>query len=127
MFLRGRATRETTESCNCNALNNLKLEITAAMILNRMVVLFHVFLWFAKGWFSKRVVLADVPPERKAERGYIRMFPQNENRNAGAFECSPGTKTGKTKRLPQDQVKRFLEQRAVFPHQILKMPLKNHC
>ena len=26
------------------------------------------------GWFSKRVVLADVPPEQKPERGYIRMF-----------------------------------------------------
>ena len=46
-----------------------------------------------KGWFSKRVVLADVPPERKPERGYIRMFPQNENRNEGTFGCSPGTKT----------------------------------
>ena len=47
-----------------------------------------------KGWFSKRVVLADVPPERKPERGYIRMFPQNVNRNGGTFACSPGTKTG---------------------------------
>ena len=47
-----------------------------------------------KGWFSKRVVLADVPPERKPERGYIRMFPRNENRNEGTFACSPGTKTG---------------------------------
>ena len=25
------------------------------------------------GWFSKRVVLADVPPERKPERGHIRQ------------------------------------------------------
>ena len=41
---------------------------------------------------SKRVVLADVPPERKPERGCIRMFPQNENRNEGTFACSPGTK-----------------------------------
>ena len=31
-----------------------------------------------KGWFSKRVVLADVPPERKPEQGYIRMFPRIE-------------------------------------------------
>ena len=31
-----------------------------------------------KGWFSKRVVLADVLPERKLGRGYIRMFPRNE-------------------------------------------------
>ena len=34
---------------------------------------------------SKRVALADVPPERKPERGYIRMFP--------------GTKTGTRVRL----------------------------
>ena len=52
-----------------------------------------------KGWFSQRVVLADglprtetgtrvhsdVPPERKLERGYVRMFPRNENRNEGTF------------------------------------------
>ena len=47
-----------------------------------------------KGWFSKRVVLADVPPEREPERGYIQVFPPNENRNEGAFGCFPGTKTG---------------------------------
>ena len=47
---------------------------------------------FGKEWFSKRVVLADVPPERKPERGYIRMFPRNKNRNEGTFACSPGTK-----------------------------------
>ena len=29
---------------------------------------------YFRGWFSKRVVLADVPPERKPERGYIRPF-----------------------------------------------------
>ena len=42
-----------------------------------------------KGWFSKRVVLADVPPERKPERGYIQMFPRNQNRNEGTFERFP--------------------------------------
>ena len=26
---------------------------------------------------------SDVPPERKTERGYVRMFPQNENRSEG--------------------------------------------
>ena len=36
-----------------------------------------------------RMVLADFPPERKPERGYIRMFPRNE----GTFAFSPGTKT----------------------------------
>ena len=33
-----------------------------------------------KGWFSKRVVLADVP--------------SNENQNEGTFGCCPGTKAG---------------------------------
>ena len=30
-------------------------------------------------------VHSDVPPERKPERGYVRMFPRNENRNEGTF------------------------------------------
>ena len=50
------------------------------------------------GHFSgvrRMVVWADVPPERKLQRGYIRMFPRNENRNEGKFACSPGTKTRK--------------------------------
>ena len=34
---------------------------------------------FAEGF------LADVPPERKPERGYVRMFPRNEIRNEGTF------------------------------------------
>ena len=46
-------------------------------------------------------VLADVPPERKPERGYIRMFPWNENRNEATFACSPGTKTGTRARSPK--------------------------
>ena len=54
-----------------------------------------------KGWFSKRVVLADVLPERKPERGNIRMFPQNENRNEGTFACSPGTITGTRAHSPK--------------------------
>ena len=51
---------------------------------------------------SKRVVLADLPPKRKPERGYVRMFPwnekpergyvrtfpRNENRNEGKFAKS---------------------------------------
>ena len=54
---------------------------------------------FTKGWLSKRVffggcspatktgtrVHSDAPPERKPERGYVRMFPRNQNRNEGAF------------------------------------------
>ena len=43
---------------------------------------------------KRRRVLTNVPPERKPERRYIRMFPRNENRNKGTFGCSPGTKTG---------------------------------
>ena len=31
------------------------------------------------------MVLADVPPERNPERGYIPMFPWNENWNEGTF------------------------------------------
>ena len=46
-----------------------------------------------KGGFSKRVVLADVPSERRPERGYIRMFFRNENGNEGMFACSTGMKT----------------------------------
>ena len=30
-------------------------------------------------------VHSDVPPERKPERGYVRLFPLNESRNEGAF------------------------------------------
>ena len=54
-----------------------------------------------KGWFSKRVVLADVPPEREPERGCIRMFPRNENQNEATFACSPGTKTGTRAHSPK--------------------------
>ena len=43
--------------------------------------------------FQKDGFLADVPPERKPERGYIRMFPRNENWNEGTFAGSPRTKT----------------------------------
>ena len=45
-----------------------------------------------KGWFSKTVVLANVLPERKPKRGYIRMLPRNGNQNEGTFACSHGTK-----------------------------------
>ena len=57
-----------------------------------------------KGWFSKKVVFqkggfggcspgtktgtrvhSEVPRNEKLERGYVRMFPQNENRNEGTF------------------------------------------
>ena len=54
-----------------------------------------------KGWFSKRVVVAYVPLERKPERGYVRMFPWNENWNEGTFACSPGTKTRTTVHSPE--------------------------
>ena len=62
--------------------------------INSLRVLFRNFRGLTKGWFSIRVALADVPPERKPERGYIRMFPRNENRNEGTFAGFGGTKTG---------------------------------
>ena len=46
-------------------------------------------------------VHSGVPPERKPETGYVRMFPRNENRNEGTFACSPGTKTGTRVHLPK--------------------------
>ena len=42
----------------------------------------------------QNVVLAAVPPERKPERGYVRMLSRNENRNEGTFACCSGMKTG---------------------------------
>ena len=49
----------------------------------------------SKGWFCKRAVFQkDVSPEHEPERGCIRMFPRNENRNEGVFACPPETKTG---------------------------------
>ena len=75
----------------------------------------------AIGWFPKRVVLADVPPERKPERGYIqmfppertpergyvRMFPRNENRNKGTFAKT--TLLRNRPFVPGDTRKRFLD------------------
>ena len=48
---------------------------------------------FLEGWFWRMFpgtktgtrVHSDVPPERKPERGYVRMFPRNEHRNEGTF------------------------------------------
>ena len=34
-------------------------------------------------------VHSDVPPEREPERGYVHMFPRNENRNEGTFAKPP--------------------------------------
>ena len=73
-----------TESC---AATNEKLHCNC-----REVALF---------WVDKRVVSKKFPPERKPKRGYIRMFPRNENRNEGTFACSPGTKTGTRARSPK--------------------------
>ena len=59
---------------------------------------------FVGGW--QRVVFqkggfGGCSPERKPERGYIRMFPRNENQNEGTFACSPGTKTGTRAHSPK--------------------------
>ena len=48
------------------------------------------------------MVLPDVPRERKPERGYIRMFPRNKNRNEGTFACSPGTESRNEGRLTSE-------------------------
>ena len=45
-----------------------------------------------KGVVSKRVVLTDVPPEQKPERGYIRMFPRNETRTSVSAHVPPERK-----------------------------------
>ena len=42
-----------------------------------------------------------LPLNEKPERGYIRMFSRNENRNEGTFACSPGTKAGTKVRSPK--------------------------
>ena len=68
---------------------------------------FGFFHGFAKGWFSKRVVLADVPPER--------MFPRNENRNEGTFACSPGTKNRNEGTFAKTTYETALVTRLVFP------------
>ena len=54
-----------------------------------------------KGWFSKRVVLANVPLERKPGTRVHSEVPRNENRNEGTFACSPGTKTGTRAHSPK--------------------------
>ena len=82
------------------------LSLVAACALFKSMVLeknmcVMIYRGLTKGWFSKRVVLADVPQERKPEWGYIRMFPRNENRNEGTFACSLWTKTGTRVRSPK--------------------------
>ena len=61
----------------------------------------HIFREFPKRVVSKMMGLADVPPDQKPERGYIRMFTRNENRNEGTFACSPGTKSGTRAHSPK--------------------------
>ena len=67
-----------------------------------------------KGWFAKRPVLADLPPERE---GTFRMFPRNENRNEGTFACSPGTRAHSPK--PP-----FYETALLSPSEMFKDPKK---
>ena len=50
---------------------------------------FCSFRGLPKGWFSERVVLAHVPPERKPERGYIRMFPRERKPERGYVRMFP--------------------------------------
>ena len=84
--------------------------VTKNFLVQNLAVL--KFRGLAKAWFSRRVVLADVPPERKLEQGYIRMFHWNENRNEGTFACSPGTKTGTRVHSPKPP---FYKTALLFP------------
>ena len=59
----------------------------------------------------------------KPERGYIRMFPRNENRNEGTFACSPGTKTGTRVRSPKPP---FYETALVSPSD-KRAPCRCNC
>ena len=47
--------------------------ITPLILAYNLKMLSILFGGSQKGWVSKRVVLADVPPERKPERGYVRQ------------------------------------------------------
>ena len=44
-------------------------------------------MYFLLAWVDKRV--GDVPPERKLQRGYIQMFPQNEKQERGYVRMFP--------------------------------------
>ena len=105
-------------TCRCLTLFSLSLSVFCLLCLYIYMYIYIIyrciciclslslfvslFLWgLPKGWVSKRVVLADVPPERKPERGYIQKFPRNENPERGYVACSPGTKTGTGVRSPK--------------------------
>ena len=83
--------------CGCTksflkVLSNYYCQATRAMRANRVVTAPLQPYFGKKGGFQKGG-LADVPRERNPERGYIRMFPRNDNRNEGTLACSHGTKT----------------------------------
>ena len=79
--------------------SSIPTAILIAVVLRLVYCMYVLFSEVDKRVVSKRVVLADFPPERKPERGYIRMFsrnekpergyirmfPRNENRNEGTF------------------------------------------
>ena len=72
----------------CLRFDNVRLPnpcffVFLALFVLRFSLFFFVhFSGVPKGWFSKGVVLADVPPERKPERGYVRMHVPPERKTA---------------------------------------------
>ena len=69
------------------ALRNCKQR--SSTVSKRASPLCHLFGGSQKSGIQKGLSCS---PEPKPERGYIRMFARNENRNEGTFACSPGTK-----------------------------------
>ena len=71
------------------------------------------FLWVHKGWFSKRVVLTDVPPERKPERGHVPPKPPFTKAPFSANRGLPqplrrGVCETKSKKGARDRKKNFM-------------------
>ena len=97
-------SRESCESIRANHATKVIINIVDRAALKWA----NLSQGFTKGWFSKRVVLADVPPERKAKRGYIQMFPQNKNRKSG-----PTTMTKTTSGCTRRRLFRFSEPRGL--------------
>ena len=100
--------------CNAILANS---ELTA---INRLQA--TKYWGFAKGWFSKRVVLADVPPEREQERGYIRVFPGTKTGMRVRLHVPPEQKTGTRVHSPKQPC---YETALLFPRE--KITAINSC
>ena len=65
--------------------NRSKMKINLSGVAKRVVFQKGGFGGCSPGTKTGARVHSDVPPEQKPERGYVRMFPRNENRNEGTF------------------------------------------